>query len=558
MKVLIYTGYQKVPFNKTTWKEFGTGGTEYSAIKLADYLFSEGHTVIVSGEVISEVANGVIYQNIREIETHQHFDVVIATSYIHYIKLLEDLNITYDKSFFWIHNEAFYPWYNGESLPNNGMDYLTDSRLTKVVAVSHYHKLMLETTYPQIKDKLVVIENAIDPFDWGDIKVKKIENKFIYTSAADRGLSNLLKIWPKIKEKIPNASLWVATPPYGLEWYDTYKVDLPDVNFIGNLSPTELYTHIKSSDYWLYPSQYNETYCITALEMMYGKVKIVSTDTGNLMNLLSGRASLISTPSDEVLLQDQIFKEFEYLYNNKTLQLETIYNSHEYAKKQGWSVRVESWIKLMNIGNKLHPELYSYFENKEVWKSKFLTYSVRTKEWDLITDEPFDNCFTFPLFTEDFCRMIREEAENCKCWTTDRHDNYPTTDMLISMIGMDEIYNDVLKEYIMQFSIYMWALEGKGWDSLRSENFLAKYVPNAQGHLSIHHDMSDITCLVQLSAEDEYEGGGTYFRRQKQLVKCPIGYCTIHPGNITHKHGARAVTKGTRYIVVSFMMNTER
>jgi DNA repair exonuclease SbcCD nuclease subunit len=201
MKVLIYTGYQKVPFNKTTWKEFGTGGTEYSAIKLADYLFSEGHTVIVSGEVISEVANGVIYQNIRELETHQHFDVVIATSYIHYIKLLEDLNITYDKSFFWIHNEAFYPWYNGESLPNNGMDYLTDSRLTKVVAVSHYHKLMLETTYPQIKDKLVVIENAIDPFDWGDIKVKKIENKFIYTSAADRGLSNLLKSGQRLKKR---------------------------------------------------------------------------------------------------------------------------------------------------------------------------------------------------------------------------------------------------------------------------------------------------------------------------------------------------------------------
>ena len=58
---------------------------------------------------------------------------------------------------------------------------------------------------------------------------------------------------------------------------------------------------------------------------------------------------------------------------------------------------------------------------------------------------------------------------------------------------------EVLKEYVMPLSIYMWALEGKGWDSMKSENFLAKYVPSAQGHLSIHHDRADITCLIQLS-----------------------------------------------------------
>jgi len=75
--------------------------------------------------------------------------------------------------------------------------------------------------------------------------------------------------------------------------------------------------------------------------------------------------------------------------------------------------------------------------------------------------------------------------------------------------------------------------------------------------INVIHDRADITCLIQLSDLDEYEGGGTWFRRQKQLVKSPIGYATLHPGNITHKHGARATTKGTRYIVVSFMENRE-
>jgi hypothetical protein len=154
--------------------------------------------------------------------------------------------------------------------------------------------------------------------------------------------------------------------------------------------------------------------------------------------------------------------------------------------------------------------------------------------------------------------MIREEAEHSKKWTTNRHEYYPTTDMLLTELGLDDIYYKVLERYIMPFAIYKFGLDGRGWGSMKSENFLARYNTTAQGHLSIHHDMSDITCLVQLSDMDEYEGGGTWFWRQKKLVKSPIGYCTVHPGNITHKHGARPVSRGQRYIIVSFMKNVER
>ena len=558
MKVLIYAGYQKSPFNKKTWSDLGTGGTEYSTIKLAEYLFVEGHDVIVSGEVVSDICDGVVYTHISELEKGQHFDVVVATAYIHYIKVLEDLNITYNKSFFWIHNEEFYTWYNGVELPNGGRNYLMDDRMTMVIAVSEYHKKLLLNTYPEIKNKIKVIQNAIDPTDWDMIDIPKFENKFIYTSAPDRGLSELLELWPRIKDIIPEATLWVATPPYALDWYEYYKGLYDGVHFLENLSPSELYTQIKSAEYWIYPSQYNETYCITALEMMFGRVKIVSTDTGNLVNLLMGRSSMISTPKNLEILKDTIFEEFKNLYNNKTLQVVNQNNAYEFAKNQIWSNRINEWTELLEGGGRLYPELYTYFDDPQTWIEKYITYSARTKEWELISDEPFDNCFSFPLFTPEFCKMIREEAEYAKSWTTDRHDNYPTTDMLLDVIGLHDTYMEILRLFIMPFSIYIWALEGKGWDNLQAENFLAKYVPHAQGHLSIHHDSSDITCLIQLSDFDEYEGGGTWFRRQKKLVKNPIGYATIHPGNITHKHGARAVTKGTRYIIVSFMKNLER
>ena len=212
----------------------------------------------------------------------------------------------------------------------------------------------------------------------------------------------------------------------------------------------------------------------------------------------------------------------------------------------------------MPIKPYMHPELHTYFDDKKKWEERFLTPELRSKNWDLYANEEIPNIYTIPAFTEEFCDFMIEEAEASNEWTVDRHENYPTTDMLLNTIGMNEIYMEVLREYVMQFSTYIWALEGRGWSTMVSENFLAKYTPNAQGHLSIHHDSSDVTCLVQLSDLNEYEGGGTWFRRQKKLVKSPIGYCTIHPGNITHKHGARAVTNGTRYIIVSFMKNSER
>jgi len=57
---------------------------------------------------------------------------------------------------------------------------------------------------------------------------------------------------------------------------------------------------------------------------------------------------------------------------------------------------------------------------------------------------------------------------------------------------------------------------------------------------------------MSLMLNDEYEGGGTWFSRQQKLHKGKTGYISIHPSIITHRHGARPVTKGERYVLVSF------
>jgi GR25 family glycosyltransferase involved in LPS biosynthesis len=181
---------------------------------------------------------------------------------------------------------------------------------------------------------------------------------------------------------------------------------------------------------------------------------------------------------------------------------------------------------------------------------RFLTYSARLREYDLIVDEPFEDVYTFPLFTEEFCKLLIQEANDSNKWTKKRHDYYPATDMLITELGLQWYYQRILKEYVYPVAIHMWHLEGKGWDVMNSENFIIKYEETVQGHLSLHHDYADISCVLALN--EGYEGGGTYFSKQRKLHKGKTGCVSIHPSQITHRHGARPVVKGERYVLVSF------
>jgi GR25 family glycosyltransferase involved in LPS biosynthesis len=196
-------------------------------------------------------------------------------------------------------------------------------------------------------------------------------------------------------------------------------------------------------------------------------------------------------------------------------------------------------------------ELYDILD-WDKWTKKYLNPLLMNGEYDLITDEPAPHVYVFPLFTEIFCKQLVALSEQFD-WTTDRHKFYPTTDNLLSVLRMDQIYNKVINEFVRPYAIDRYKLDGTDWNVLRDESFIIKYPHDKQAHLGVHHDYSNITTLVNLNP-GEFEGGGTYFPRYKTNVNPKqMGVATLHPGNITHKHGARAVTKGTRYVVVSFI-----
>lgn len=804
MRIILYTGYQNPHWNPSLLDTTGLGGTEQCVLNLAKQLAIE-HEVYVVGDVIEGEFGGVLYittsNAIAKLGT-SFVDCIIGVSYVNYLIELQDLNFTH--SIFWVHNTDFYPWHRGETLPNAGRDLLNHTKMTGIVCLTDWHKNKFIEQFPEVEHKIKVIGNGVDVDNFVEVS-DKLSNSFIYTSHAERGLSKVLKDWSDIRESKPNAELHIATPEYGLEYFNQNFLDevgsLDSVFFHGTLPLNKLYDLMSKCEYWYYPTDYEETFCITALEMLGHRVSPVASECAALKETLGGfnlltlenlesnidwmttsqyikncdwsrkkmlwtayiynmSTQVLNDPtdaSDEIDMLSELESSVQSNNNENILNVDCLYiislehNSENLAK---WKESIRSnipwytgpivgkkavngtdvtnkwltennyelydwqlpesdnswwnrpldpgaigcaishhqiwkhahknnfkniiileddfefnaevskeqllevpddfdlfylgrnslpeWGSEVPVGNgrvvkpapsynthaymlsakgvkslldqqfnkyimpldefficcysahprqdlrfvysdliaygvsgddlifqtrssseggprtvlpdRKHPDLYSYWEDPDRWKERFLTYAVRTKEWELIIDEPFDNCFSMPLFTQEFCEMIREEAEYSNAWTTDRHENYPTTDMLLGAIGMDRIYYEVLKEFIFPACIHLYSLSGSlGWDKMTTEDFLAKYVPTAQGHLSLHHDASDITALVTLSNFDEYEGGGTYFSHQKKLIKEKQGYVSIHPGNITHRHGARATTHGRRYIIVSFM-----
>jgi len=180
--------------------------------------------------------------------------------------------------------------------------------------------------------------------------------------------------------------------------------------------------------------------------------------------------------------------------------------------------------------------------------------STKLKNWNLLLDPVDLYMYSFPLLHKDWCDWVIQEAEKKNQWTEGRHDFYATYDILLENIDskLNEDYSNMLQEYMIDSAKYFYEIEGDKWDRLKFENFVVKYSPDTQSSLGVHHDSSLLSTVMTLNDKSEFKGGGTWFPKQNLLHFGEVGHLSVHPGNITHKHGAKPVTSGTRYVIITF------
>ena len=119
-------------------------------------------------------------------------------------------------------------------------------------------------------------------------------------------------------------------------------------------------------------------------------------------------------------------------------------------------------------------QIRSFDSDPKAWHEKYISLSARTENWDLIAEEvEGQQIYTFPLFTDVFCKELIELAEEDSSWNKKRHDHYPTTDKLLSSFGMNKTYEKVLNKFVYPAMRHLYSLEGENWNDLVSENFIA-------------------------------------------------------------------------------------
>lgn len=290
MKIVLYAGYYSPPYSPETLNESGLGGTEQCIIYLAKTI-KQSHPkwdVFVVGGVVYGDYDGVKYRPTQDFKNEvSYVDIIISASYIHYIKEFED--IEYRESIFWVHNTDYFTWWNGQNLDNH-RELLLDPKLKTIICLTEWHKTEFIKQFPETQSKIQVIGNGVDISKFKS--TDKNLDQYIYTSHCERGLYKVIEDWPSILEENPNSQLKISTPEYGLEYYNIYFKELVDnlenVEFLGTLPQQQLYQLMAESTYWYYPSSYEETFCITALEMLGHKVQPITWEWGGLKETLNG------------------------------------------------------------------------------------------------------------------------------------------------------------------------------------------------------------------------------------------------------------------------------
>jgi len=141
-------------------------------------------------------------------------------------------------------------------------------------------------------DRSVVIKNGIDSFPQRKIYKKGEPIKLIHHCTPWRGLNVLLRAMQEINDPNITLDVYSSTQVYGDEFkkqnddqfkplYEQAK-QLPNVNYIGYETNEYIKANMNKYDMFVYPSVFEETFCVSALEALAAGVHVVTNNYGAL------------------------------------------------------------------------------------------------------------------------------------------------------------------------------------------------------------------------------------------------------------------------------------
>ena len=460
-KILFYVGYVLYPeyrWNKTTSLTTPMGGSEKALSYLIEK-FPKNYDIYVCGDVIEEECGNihfVHFSKIKNIVEENEFHTVILSRYIEFI-----VNYTFKcyKLYVWAHDTCI----RSLSEKNNDENEIIKCCIDKIdgcICLTEWHKEYFSKQYTVLENKIFIINNGIELNHFPKPQTK-IKNTFVYTSRSERGLQRVLELWESISKNITDAHLSISS--YNVFPDPNNKNDFileneikkySNVDHLGKLNEKELYDLMNKSEFWIYPTNFLETSCITAMEMLKSRVICLYYPIGGLVDTINGNGIQ--------LIRDE---EVNQIINLTEDEKQTIIEKGErYANACSWENRYNEWeSQLFRVDTNLN--ICNLYVKKK--------YLLEKKNVECKSQQKF-NILNLILFSNEKCldqeyylKMVELQKEYMKsynsnnnnitfyfyCYKEDLQEEYMIEDDMIYIKGTETYIPGILEKTIKAFEI---------------------------------------------------------------------------------------------------------
>jgi glycosyltransferase involved in cell wall biosynthesis len=352
--VVIYTGQS---WEKWDWKklETGIGGSENWVVYLAREFVKLGYRVTAFIDCETEsVDQGVKYLKYTEYPNYieQNFIDFFISS-----RVTDPFShkIRYGRNFVMIHDI----WLLGGK---EAKLYLP--MVYKYICLSDWHRDFVSDYHGLSKEKISIVPHGVD-FNRYNKKLERHPHRLIYSSSPDRGLDTLLYCFDFLKKDIPDLELhvfygfynWseaikVRNNPQELAWCNSIieAMKKPGVFDHGRVGQQELADWQMQSSLWAYPTDFEETFCITAIECQAAGLPIIASNYAGLKTTVKNSAMLLGNGTKGQSLTKEYREEFikhchDILTNKNTWEYWS-QKSLNNVKKYTWANTAKEWQKL--------------------------------------------------------------------------------------------------------------------------------------------------------------------------------------------------------------------
>jgi len=346
--IVFHTGGEQSIFKN--WNPKGDSrisGSEYMAINLAQEFVKNGYRVFIIGSFEDKTLNidyQCIYNGIQYID-YKYFsefalkyviDILVISRYTSNLVYYDNIQSVY----LWVHDVL--------PVTDETMCFqIHKEKFKKIIAISNWQKQNIIDNLNIPEENIIVSRNAIIPTRFLNKRIEKEPFRFIYISDPSRGLTNLINLIPQIKERYPLTTLHIFVKKDNIEYETLMKIEKLDYIYIyGRVSQQELAIELLKSDIFFYPTDFKETYCISALESMCAKCLVVTVKLAALTEIVQGKGVLCEYPFRENT--KELLEKLYFILDRPSLKEHCVNNGYKWGINQTFDKLYNEWISFMN------------------------------------------------------------------------------------------------------------------------------------------------------------------------------------------------------------------